>query len=70
LDGVRLEPLSESELQIYGAVFRLRGAGAAFLLGLCFLDALLERLHQVNNLCTLWRFRRCNYDLLAFALLI
>ena len=70
LDGDRLEPLSESELQIYGVVFRLRCAGVAFLLGLRFLDTPLERLHQVNNLCTLWRFWRCNCDLLVFALLI
>jgi hypothetical protein len=41
----------------------------SLLLGLRFFYALLERLHQVNNLCTLWRFWRRNRNLLAFALL-
>jgi len=37
--------------------------------GLRFLYALLERLHKINYLRTLWPFWRCNRDLLAFAFL-
>jgi len=50
--------------------FSLVPRWCGLLLGLRFLDTPLERLHQVNDLCTLWRFRRCNCDLLTFALLI
>jgi len=48
--------------------FVLRWCG--FFLGFRFLYALLERLHQVNNLCSCWRFWRCNRNFSAFALLI
>jgi hypothetical protein len=43
--------------------FALRWCG--LFLGLRFLYALLERLHKVNDLCTLWRFWGCNRDLSA-----
>jgi hypothetical protein len=50
--------------------FSLALRWCGFLLGLCFLDALLERPHQVNDLCMLKPFWCCNDDFLAFALFL
>src|SRR5262249_55105054 len=57
-------------LRILRGRFSLALRWRGLLLGLRCLYALLERLHQVNDLCTLWRFWCCNCDFSAFALLI